>query len=248
MAREKPSNEQSAIDQDQWRAIDFNRLLAWANIAITLIGLAGLVDELRFWHDEVLVPAGAWLKHHIPLALIPFDFIYLLVEWWRWAVHGLFDVIGLKLPRTLQSLIGIYVFLGNTTLLLLRRNVEARDRIPYTRLEFIKGMVSQLFDMRTIGKWLFARPRAHQQYVKYFIDAVLFVVIWVGSIVSLAALCFWAVDVAKGALLTILLSMYGVILSDGLFIGSTRWYTVIFLSVIAFMYVVNSVYGICCLG
>lgn len=248
MVRDKSSNEQAKIDRDQWRQIDLNRLLVWANIAITLIGLAGLADDLRFWHDQVLVPAGIWLKHHFSLALIPFDFIYLLVEWWRWGVHGLFDLIKLDLPRTLQSLIGIYVFLGNTTLLALRRNVTARDRTPYTRLEFLKGIILQLFDVRTIGKWLFATPRWHEEYIKYFIDAVLYVLIWASVILCPPALYFGRFDLAKGALLAIFLSMYGIIMSDGLYFGSTRWYTVIFLAIVAFMYVVNSVYGVCCVS
>ncbi|MFZ2031627.1 MAG: hypothetical protein WAU68_15045 [Vitreimonas sp.] len=248
VAPNSPSGEQARIDRDQWRAIDLNRLLGWVNIAITLIGLAGLGDDLRFWHDQLLVPAGAWLKHHIPFALIPFDFIYLLVEWWRWAIHGLFDLIGLNLPRTLRSLIGVYVFLGNTTLFVLRGRVKARDRVPYTRLQFLKGVFLQLVDVRTLVKWLFTKPQLRGEYVKYLLDAILFFAIWIALVIAAVALCFLQVAVAKGALLVTLLSLYGVIMSDGLYVGTTRWYTLIFLCVVAFMYAVNSIYSACCLN
>lgn len=246
VAGDKSPSEQADVDREQWRQIDLNRLLIWFNIAITLIGLAGLADDLRFWHDQMLVPAGTWLKHNFAPALIPFEFIYVTVEWWRWAVHGFFDLIELDLPRTLQSLIGIYVFLGNTTLLILRGNVTAKGRTPYARTEFLKGIVVQLFYISTIAKWLFARPRWHEEYVKYFIDAVFCVVIWASIGLCLAAFFVSQFDLAKGSLLAILLSVYGIILSDGLYVGSTRWYTVLFLGVVAMMYVVNSVYGVCC--
>jgi hypothetical protein len=238
---------QAEIDRRQWRAIELTQIVGWVNAALTLIGLVSVADDLRFWHDHLLVPAGVWLKETLPFALVPFRVIYYFVEWWRWGVHGVFDLVSLHLPRTLQSVIGVYVFLGNTTLIFLRRNVNARGRVPYERLEFLKGVVIQLVYVRTILRWLFARPHWNEQYLKYFIDAVLFAGIWIGLVVAVSAPLVREFQLAKGAVLAMVIALYGIIISDGLYIGSTRWYTVIFFVAVAFLYTVDSVYHACCL-